>query len=71
MIENKFLLAMMVSKRVKQLKHGEKPLVKTKQGKFMAIALEEIKQGKVFIKKEAPLKNTNTEEIFDESMMDE
>ena len=42
MIENRFLLAMMVSKRVKQLKHGEKPLVKTKQGKLMAIALEEI-----------------------------
>jgi len=25
----------------------------------------------VFIKKEIPLKNTKTEEIFDESMMDE
>ena len=52
MIDNRFMLTMMISKRVKQLKHGEKPLIKTKQAKFMAIALEEIKQGKIFIKKE-------------------
>ncbi|MEA2022500.1 MAG: DNA-directed RNA polymerase subunit omega [Candidatus Caldatribacteriota bacterium] len=71
MIDNRFLLAMMISKRVKQLKHGEKPLVKTKQGKLMNIALEEIKQGKVFIKKEAVSENVKTEEIFNESMMDE
>jgi len=71
MSENRFMLAMMIAKRVKQLKHGEKPLIKTKQLKHMAIALEEITQGKVFVKKEVALEDTKTEEIFDESFMDE
>lgn len=62
MEENKYLLAMMVAKRVKELKAGAKPLVQTKPMKPLTIALAEIKAGKVYLKKEeGPLK---AEEIF-------
>lgn len=64
MINNKYLLTMIVAKRVKQLQQGAKPLVESKQRKPLAIALEEVKAGKVYLKeKKEPLK---AEEIFDE-----
>lgn len=64
MLNNKYLLAMMVAKRAKELKFGAKPLVKSKHRQPIIIALEEIKAGKVFIKeKEEPLK---AKEIFNE-----
>jgi DNA-directed RNA polymerase omega subunit len=64
MLDNDFLLAMMVAKRAKELRGGAKILVETKHRKPVKIALEEIKAGKVFIKKdEEPLK---AEQIFNE-----
>lgn len=64
MENNKYLLTMMVAKRVKELKAGAKPLVETKQRKPLTIALEEIKAGKVYLKeKEGPLK---AKQIFNE-----
>ncbi len=64
MLDNDFLLAMMVAKRAKELMGGAKILVETKHRKPVKIALEEIKAGKVFIKKdEEPLK---AEQIFNE-----
>ncbi len=50
MIENKYLLTMMLAKRVKQLRAGEKPLVETKNKKPILIALQEISEGKVYLK---------------------
>ena len=64
MDNNKYLLSMMVAKRVKELKEGAKPLVEPKKKKPIIIALEEIKAGKVYLKeKEEPLK---AEQIFNE-----
>jgi DNA-directed RNA polymerase omega subunit len=64
MENNKYLLSMMVAKRVKELKAGAKPLVESKQRKSLTIALEEIKAGKVYLKEEGePLK---AEQIFNE-----
>ncbi len=64
MENNKYLLSMMVAKRVKELKAGAKPLVESKQRKLLTIALEEIKAGKVYLKEEeGPLK---AEQIFNE-----
>lgn len=64
MLNNKYLLTMIVAKRVKQLQQGAKPLVESKQRKPLAIALEEVKAGKVYLKeKKEPLK---AEKIFDE-----
>ena len=64
MENNKYLLSMMVAKRVKELKAGAKPLVETKYRKPLTIALEEIKAGKVYLKEEeGPLK---AEQIFNE-----
>lgn len=64
MENNKYLLTMMLSKRVKDLKAGAKPLVETKHRKLLTIALEEIKAGKVYLKEEeGPLK---AEQIFNE-----
>jgi DNA-directed RNA polymerase omega subunit len=64
MIENKYLLAMMVAKRAKELHEGAKSLVETKYKLPIKIALEEIKAGKVYLKEEEePL---NAEQIFDE-----
>ena len=62
MENNKYLLSIMIAKRVKELRGGAKPLVQSKNKKPIIIALEEIKAGKVFIKeKKEPLK---AEEIF-------
>ncbi len=62
MENNKYLLAIMIAKRAKELETGAKPLVQSKHRKSTMIALEEIKAGKVFIKEEKePLK---AEEIF-------
>jgi DNA-directed RNA polymerase omega subunit len=64
MENNKYLLAIMVAKRAKELSGGVKPLVESKHRKPVMIALEEIKAGKVFIKeKKEPLK---AEQIFNE-----
>ncbi len=50
MEENKYLLTMMLAKRVKQLNAGYKPLVETKNKKPVLIALQEISEGKVYLK---------------------
>jgi len=71
MIENRFLLAMMIAKRAKQLRHGEKPLIKTKNSRSLTIALEEIKEGKVFVKKENSIDDLENEAIFNEFEIDE
>lgn len=64
MVNNKYLLVMMVANRAKELTKGAKPLVKSKHKQPTTIALEEIKAGKVFLKvKEEPLK---AEQIFNE-----
>jgi len=64
MVNNKYLLAMMIAKRAKELNGGAKPLVKSKYKQPIKIALEEIKAGKVYLKeKEEPLK---AEQIFNE-----
>lgn len=64
MLDNKYLLSLMVAARANQLKKGAKPLVETKYKKPIMIALEEIKAGKVFLKeKKEPLKS---EDVFNE-----
>ena len=64
MINNKYLLTMMVANRAKELTKGAKSLVKSKYKHPITIALEEIKAGKVYLKeKEEPLK---AEQIFNE-----
>jgi len=64
MENNKYLLVMMVANRAKELNKGAKPLVKSKCKQPIRIALEEIKAGKVYLKKkEEPLK---AEQIFNE-----
>ena len=63
-LDNKYLLVAMVTKRADQLERGAKPLVETKYSKSAMIALEEIKAGKVFLKeKKEPLKS---EDVFHE-----
>lgn len=56
MEENKYLSTMMVAKRAKQLFAGAKPLIKTKSKKPVAITLEEVKEGKIFLKEPNNLK---------------
>jgi len=51
MEENKYLLAAMVARRAKQLLAVAKPLVKIKSKNPVDIALQEIKEGKVYLKK--------------------
>jgi len=61
-LNNKYLLATMVAKRTKQLRLGAKPLVESKNKKFIIVALEEIIEGKVFIKEKK--ESLKAEEIF-------
>ncbi|MBT1071082.1 DNA-directed RNA polymerase subunit omega [Pelotalea chapellei] len=46
-VENRFLLVMLASKRVKQLYKGAKPLVESKNNRLVVSALREIAAGKV------------------------
>ena len=75
MEKNRYLLTMMVAERAKQLMAGDKPLIKTKSKNPVAVALQEIKAGKVYLKKkkcrekEDPLKRVfrfRTEEEEDQ-----
>ncbi len=50
MEDNRYLLAMLVAKRAKQISSGAKPLLKSKSKNPIVIALEEVKQGKVSYK---------------------
>ena len=59
MEENRYLLTMITAKRAKQLLAGAKPLIKSKHKNPVAIALEEIKEGKVFLKEHSNLKKGN------------
>ncbi|HBY57051.1 MAG TPA: DNA-directed RNA polymerase subunit omega [Candidatus Atribacteria bacterium] len=77
MEENKYLLAMMVAKRAKQLQNGAKALVKPKHKKAVLIALQEINEGKVYLKNTSSLEKSEkhkkkeeiktTEELFKEN----
>ena len=60
MIENRYLLTMIVAKRAKQLFAGAKSLIKTESKNPVAIALEEVKAGKVFLKGQKALKEEDS-----------
>ena len=65
MEKNRYLLTMMVAERAKQLSTGAKPLIKTKSKKPVAIALQEIKAGKVYLKKKKnPEKGDPLKRVF-------
>ena len=59
MEENRYLLTMIIAKRAKQLLAGAKPLIKSKHKNPVAIALEEVKEGKVYLKESSNLKKGN------------
>ena len=46
-VENRFLLVMLASKRVKQLYKGAKPLIDPKNNRLVVTSLREIAAGKV------------------------
>ena len=60
MEKNKYLLTMIVDERAKQLLAGAKPLIKTGSKNPVAIALREIEEGKVYLKKQ---KNPKEEDL--------
>lgn len=64
MEKNKYLLAMLVGKRAKQLIAGAKPLIKTKHKKPVAIAMEEMKEGKIYFKEPGNLKSNPLDRIL-------
>jgi len=45
--DNKYTLVVAVAKRARQLMEGYPPVVESKSGKPVSVALEEISQGKV------------------------
>jgi DNA-directed RNA polymerase subunit omega len=46
-VENRFLLVMLASKRVKQLYKGAKPMVEQRNNRLVVTSLREIAAGKV------------------------
>lgn len=46
-VDNRFLLVMLASKRVKQLYKGAKPLIENSSNKNVVLSLREIAAGKV------------------------
>jgi len=66
MEENKYLLTMMVAKRAKQLQDGARPLVKPKYKKSILIALQEISEGKVYLKNASSLEKSEKDKEKEE-----
>ncbi|HEC91674.1 MAG TPA: DNA-directed RNA polymerase subunit omega [Candidatus Atribacteria bacterium] len=66
MEENKYLLTIMVAKRAKQLQSGAKPLVKPKHKKSILIALQEINEGKVYLKNTSSLEKSEKDKKKEE-----
>lgn len=46
-VENRFSLVMLATKRVRQIKRGDHPLVNSRDNKDIVVALREIAAGKV------------------------
>ena len=46
-VENRFMLVMMAAKRVKQLYKGARPMVSSKNNRYVVTALREIAAGKL------------------------
>lgn len=46
-VDNRFALVMLASKRVRQLRHGEHPLVNPRGNKDIVVSLREIAEGEV------------------------
>lgn len=64
MEKNKYLLTMIVAKRANQLIAGAKPLIKTEHKNPVAIAMEEMERGKIYLKKPNNSKRDPLERIF-------
>lgn len=64
MEKNKYLLTMIVAKRAKQLIAGAKPLIKTGHKNPVAIAMEEMERGKIYLKKPSDPKRNLLEEVL-------
>ncbi len=57
-VPNDFILTILASRRVKELRKGSRPLIDTKMKSFVEIAFEEIKEGKIDFKQEDEEKPT-------------
>ncbi|MDD4362700.1 MAG: DNA-directed RNA polymerase subunit omega [Atribacterota bacterium] len=73
-LENKYLLTMMVAKRAKQLNQGYKPLLVAEVKNNRQLALKEIREGKIYIKKEqdnlsAEIEDEGNQEEFEEEII--
>ncbi len=53
-VPNRFELAVIVSKRVKQLLRGDQPLISSKKNKLVVTALREVASGKVYFNYDNP-----------------
>lgn len=62
--KNKYLLTMIVAKRAKQLIAGGQPLIKTGHKNPVAIAMEEMKEGKIYLKKPSDPKSSLLDRIL-------
>ena len=73
-IKNKYLLTLLVSKRVKQLERGSKPLIEGSYPQPIDIALREVAAGKITYTKPAPVEPIEVEvevEVQSESIEQE
>jgi len=64
MEKNRYLLTMIVAKRAKQLMAGAKPLIETKHKKPVAIAMEEMKEGKIYLKEPSDSKSSLLDRVL-------
>ena len=68
--DSKFSVVSMVSKRVRQLNSGWEPLVKVGDLKPVGIALKEIAEDKIVMKRDNPHKEANISESESESIVE-
>ncbi len=65
-VDSKFSIVSMVSKRVRELNQGWEPLVNVGNLKPVGIALEEIAEGKIVMRRKSPI-NSDASDKTDET----
>ena len=69
-VGGRFKLSTLIQKRLVQLNHGSRPFIETKLTDKMAIVLQEIEQGKIYLDTSNQVRTTDSPDFIDAPELD-
>ncbi|MEQ1905923.1 MAG: DNA-directed RNA polymerase subunit omega [Pirellulaceae bacterium] len=69
-VGGRFKLSTLIQKRLVQLNRGSRPFIDTKLTDKMAIVLQEIEQGKIFLDTSSQVRTTDSPDFIDAPELD-